>query len=99
MYSTCPHRIIDDSIEKSIQGRRIGLAHLLDLLYRPISTHSPHIYPTPGWVWGMGVVGECARAVLAWPPSPLTPLLHNLAVVPAWQHPQTKPPLCPSLVC
>ena len=33
----------------------------------------------------MGVVGGCARAVLARPPSPLTPLLHNLAVVPARQ--------------
>ena len=43
--------------------------------------------------------GGCARAVLAWPPSPLTPLLHNLAVVPARRHPQTTPPLCQSPVC
>ena len=61
------------------------LVRLLWLLYLPCSTHRPHMYPTPGWVWGMGVVGGCARAVPAWPPSPLTPFLHNLAVVPARQ--------------
>ena len=47
-----------------------ALARLLWLLYRPCSTHRPHIYPTPGRAWGMWVVGGCARTVLA----PLTPL-------------------------
>ena len=51
-----------------------ALVLLLWLLYWPCSTNRPHMYPT----WGMGVVGGCTRAVLAKPPSPLTPLLHNL---------------------
>ena len=51
-----------------------ALARLLWLLYQPGSTHRPHMYPTPGRAWGMGVVRGCARAVLARPPSPLTPL-------------------------
>ena len=41
-----------------------ALARLLWLLYRLGSTHSPHMYPTPGracWL-GMGAVGGCARA-------------------------------------
>ena len=67
--------------------------HLFWLLYWPGSTHRPHKYPTPGRAWGMGVVGGRTRAVPARPPSPLTPLLHNLAVVLARQHPQTTP-LC-----
>ena len=33
----------------------------------------------------MGAVGGCSRVVPARPPSPLTRLLHNLAVVPAQQ--------------
>ena len=47
-----------------------ALPHLLWLLYWPGSTHIPHMYPTPGWAWGMGVVRGCARAVPARPPSP-----------------------------
>ena len=34
------------------------------------STHRPHMYPTPGRAWGMGVVRGCARAVPARPPPP-----------------------------
>ena len=41
-----------------------ALARLLWLLYRPGSTQRPHMYPTPGRVWGMGVVGGCARVLL-----------------------------------
>ena len=58
-----------------------ALAPLLWLLYWPSSTHRPQMYPMPGRAWVMGLVGGCARAVAARPPSPLTPLLHNLAVV------------------
>ena len=54
-----------------------ALGRLLWLLYRPSITHRLHMYPTPGWSWGMGVVRGCARAVPARRPSPLTPLLHN----------------------
>ena len=73
----CMHKILDDRIEKSIKGRWIhlaqsALARLLWLLYRPGSTHRPHMYPTPGRAWGIGVVGGCARAVPARPPSPLS---------------------------
>ena len=55
------------------------LANLLWLLYQPGtagSTHRPHMYPTPGRAWEIGVVWGCAKAVPARPPSPLTPLLH-----------------------
>ena len=69
---TRDHKIIDERIEKSIKGIRIG-----HNLHQRVSTHRPHMYPTPGRAWGMGVVGGCARAVPAQPPSPLTPLLHN----------------------
>ena len=41
-------------------------------------THRPHMYPTPGQAWGMGVVRGCTRAVPVRPPSPFTPLLHNV---------------------
>ena len=40
-------------------------------------THRPHMYPTPGQAWGMGVVGGCTRAVPVRPPFPLTPFQHN----------------------
>ena len=51
---------------KEYKGKRnlaqSALVCLLWLLYRPRSTHRPHMYPMPGQAWGMGVVGGCARA-------------------------------------
>ena len=41
-------------------------------------THRPHMYPTLGQAWGMGVVGGCAREVPVQPPSPF---VSTLAVV------------------
>ena len=52
------------------------LARLLWLLYRPSSTHRPHVYPTRGRAWGMGLVRGCARAVPSRPPSPCQDILH-----------------------
>ena len=66
------HRIIDDQNRKEYKGKtnlaQSALGSLLWPLYRPGSTHRPHMYPTPGWAWGMGVVGGCARAVPSQPP-------------------------------
>ena len=43
-------------------------------------THRPHMYPTPGWAWGMVVFGGCARAELVRPPSPLAVVLNTDAI-------------------
>ena len=53
-----------------MNSAQYALARLFWLLYWAGSTHRPHMYPTPGRAWVMGVVGGCARAVPALPPPP-----------------------------
>ena len=69
------HRIINDRIEKSKKGRRIGhtgergrgllcistTVVMLAGLVLPWHTLRPPPFPMSGRAWGIGVVGGCAR--------------------------------------
>ena len=82
-YFTCSRRIIDNRIEKSIKGRRIGYKSSQGGggpgRYCPGVPSDPPPFPTPSQAWGTYVVCGCCWADTTARANALTQIVPNVS--------------------